>query len=435
MGALISKDPAISEPTSELLALLSLCSLKNEIQSLEAESNVWQKTMEVTKIREGSFASILRFELKSTPGVYSIWKLMPLESDPSQAEPGTYAGTSVRDAVAEVKALALMSDSPGFVEMRSATVLKGCLTPFLRQIFDDWIEKHPEDDWSCGHDGEQLWLLIEMTDAGTDLETLLKDDCPKELRLNKQKKGSRLTLHQAWDIFFLTAEALAHGEQHSQFEHRDLHPGNVCIKEKTSDCESPISTSSELSDGLCIQPHTELEVTVIDYTFSRARLAEGEILANSMQDKDMFKQHSEIANDQQQYDIYGQMRMIVEGSGNSSKDTSGMWELYFPTTNVTWLWHILTILLQETEGFGENGASYKIKDAKKLARQLADLRIDLAPKNRGRCDYLSATDIVRSEMWGKKQMLDFDIWEDDAFEHEARYMQKLRRQRSKRLKK
>ena len=418
------------EGIAELTALLSLSSVDNHVQSLGSMTKTWEKSFNVGKIAQGSYASILRVSLKDEPETYTIWKLMPLRTHRYWKASFGVDSTLIPDAAMEIKALELMNDVPGFVQLRSATVLHGPPTEFLLNIFKHWIECHPEDNVQVEWCKDQLWLLIEMTDAGTDLETLVTTGFPSGTLLNRRKRGARLSLEQAWDIFFLTADGLANGEEYVQFEHRDLHPGNICIRKKGAHPQgSPQGPSIDRSKAQRIHTYTDLEVTIIDYTLSRAML-EGEILANSMQDKAIFKQKSKKPNDQRQFDIYRWMRDIFEGTPYPKGDTTELWKAYSPISNVRWLHHLLTIILQETDGFGKDGQGYTENHDREMASTLARLRADLAPKNVLSCDYFTATDIVQSQTIKGIEKSKEEMADMVNYPHESQYMRTVRVARS-----
>lgn len=366
--------------------------------------------------------------------MYTIWKLLPLKNSKFWNHSLCVNATLIQDAATEIMALELMNDIPGFVQLRSATVQQGVPTALLLKIFENWTNDHPEDFEGVDWGEDPLWLLAEMTDAGTDLETLLSKGLPGYTFLNKQRKAARLNLEQAWDIFFLTAEALAHGEQYARFEHRDLHPGNVCIKKRVKKTKSPPrSPSVEYPKSQHVPTYTDIEVTIIDYTLSRAIVGGDQVLAPSMQDEELFKQRGKKPNDQRQYDMYRWMRDIFEGTPHPEGDTSELWKASIPMTNVRWLHHLLIILMQETEGFGKDGKGYKVKTEQRLASTLANLRTELAPENVSKCDYLTATDVIRSQLVNKAKMVEELIEEKVNYPYEAQYMQGLRAARSERL--
>ena len=87
-----------------------------------------------------------------------------------------------------------------------------------------------------------------MEDAGSDLE-----DQPIP------------NVFVIWDIFWSAAIALAKAEASCQFEHRDLHEGNICVRWPDKE------KSGRLIGRWDAKVHlTGVDVTVIDYTLSRA---------------------------------------------------------------------------------------------------------------------------------------------------------------------
>ena len=107
--------------------------------------------------------------------------------------------------------------------------------------------------------------------------------------------------------------------------------------------------------------YTNLEITLIDYTLSRATLANGEILANAMKDKTIFDQRIEKPgntqqhNDNQQYDMYRKMRNLVINEFEG-KDESQAWLNFVPQTNVLWLYHILSVLMRSADTSNKTNA-------------------------------------------------------------------------------
>ena len=103
----------------------------------------------------------------------------------------------------------------------------------------------------------QLWAVVEMDDAGCELE-----------------KFAWSSIFQIYDIFWGVAMALARAEEYAMFEHRDLHLGNVCIRSTRGDgCRDPPTeldvARHPSSSGFGI---SSLETTIIDYSLSRADL-------------------------------------------------------------------------------------------------------------------------------------------------------------------
>ena len=344
---------AHNDTGNEIAALTHLEHVKDEIHSFEQACRLWAENYHITKIAHGSYAAIFRLQLRLDTSKYVIAKLMPLKP---KAGKGSRAmdQTSIDDAATEVKALDAMSEIPGFVGFSEAWVLKGALPSVFEEQYKDWARIHPEDGFT-GYSKEQLWCFIEMSDAGIDLEQVLQNRASKKQLLRDSGDEKGLTAVQCWDIFWGIAEALGRGEEFSEFEHRDLHPGNVCIK--NSDF-----TSNTMNEPPLRKKYTTLEVTLIDYTLSRATLPNGEVLANTMKDQSIFDQRiknprtKQQYNDNQQYEAYRQMRKLVIHDLLGCKDPGQAWRSFVPRTNVLWLHHILSILLRNTGTHRKNGA-------------------------------------------------------------------------------
>lgn len=387
---------------TELIPLLALPYISTPAPlSFSAQYAQWATDLSITKVAQGSYASILRLALPEEPFTYTIWKLMPLK--PRHGKGSRMEGaTCIEDAIAELRLLEAMSKTPGFVEFRSAMVLKGAVPKDLQEVERLWhdeeynrvqLSERKEDACEDGEEEreygpEQLWLFVEMSDAGEDVENWLKR--------NLGTVGPR----EVWDLFWGTAEAVAQGEAELGFEHRDLHLGNICVKKRKSQNDRSYNGSSEICEeasgsiveGSANEPlvrrFTDLEVTLIDYTLSRAsidgttslnassghamtpaspsRLSKGEdathdIFANSMRDPALFTQDSEDPLDQLQYDTYRHMRDIMArhhcsnirkpGSDDTRRGrmpkvgTEEQWKTSMPATNLLWLHHVCVILM------------------------------------------------------------------------------------------
>lgn len=373
---------------SELLPLLSLQTTNSQPQTLGSLYETLSTHFSISKISQGSYASIYRLALHNSFSEYTIWKLIPLR--PVTGRGSRAEGcTSFTDAVAEIKMLNALSAMPGYVEMRSTYLLHGPMPIALQDIESKWWdtlnekeqddldESHGQRRWDDGH----WWCFIEMSDAGQDLESLLK-----ERSRGRSTSERKMTMEEVWDIFWGVTEAIAHGENQAGFEHRDLHPGNVCIRHRQPATDSSAPTNieetilSQDEDGCLIKRFTDLEITLIDYTLSRAEIAvpaaissspshhlppppiasgelddvEREVLANSFRDASLFSQHSTDPVDERQFDTYRRMREIMYRHHKPAKRKQG-WRTFMPETNVAWLGHLLWILLDAAAFFTDQG--------------------------------------------------------------------------------
>ena len=106
----------------------------------------------------------------------------------------------------------------GFVEVLGRYVFQGAYPPQLLALWDNYNqEQESENDRPDNLPVDQLYIALEFNNAGKDLEKF------------KFKHASQAL--QAWKQ---VAHALAVAEEELQFEHRDLHWGNVLVKETTN---------------------------------------------------------------------------------------------------------------------------------------------------------------------------------------------------------
>lgn len=177
--------------------------------------------------------------------------------------------------------------------------------------------------------GEQHFLVISLEDGGLDLETF-------------QFKN----MNQINSVVFQLVYALALAEEKIQFEHRDLHLGNILVK------ECPFNIFS--INGQDQFDFSGLKCSIIDYSLSRlkdnADIAFRDLDSISW----LFEGDSKIDS---QYQVYKDMRI---SKGNSS------WEEFHPRSNILWLSFVLERLVSKQKK--------SICRPKKLYNSLMDLQ-------------------------------------------------------------
>lgn len=143
------------------------------------------------------------------------------------------------------------------------------------------------------------------------------------------------------------ALALAVAEKKLQFEHRDLHWGNILL--------SPTNDkfiTFKINGNLFEVPSEGIKVTIIDYTLSRM-LFEGVVLYSDLSnDDDLFTSHGDY-----QFDIYRLMKSNLEND----------WQRFEPFNNILWLHYIVDKLI--------NGARYKSNKNRKHRSAIEDLMV------------------------------------------------------------
>ena len=341
---------------TEVSQLTSLPFVDNEVADFQNFCEGWEKQFTLSTIGQGSYASVFKMELKCDPGQYSVWKMMPLKPSKGRGSRPPRDQTLIKDAATEVQMLVAMSDIDGFVQFRSAHVVKGSVPDQIGGAHKVWAKTlTPKNTWYRKlmkiefPSKDQLWLLMEMTDAGQDLESLL---CTARLE-NKD-----YSVHETSDMFWGIAEALVRGEEQAEFEHRDMHAGNICIKIR----DKPLNITTEHG----VPRLSKYEVTLIDYTLSRLTTPSGDVLATAI-DEAIFRQTGDTIDAKRQNAVYRTMRSVVKNKKKPGVTKSQMWNEYVPRTNVLWLRHVLRDLFEVTQNRPNS------QEEKKMRKALLDL--------------------------------------------------------------
>ena len=182
----------------------------------------------VEKIAEASYGEVYRLnmadrstELKFGASDESVLKVIPLKSLVSHRRKKleTLQMSAVEDVLTEAQTLMRMTVVPGFTNLRDIRVMRGRLPrQFVRAwkaYLRDGTESHfPDPSKSGTYTKDQLWAVIEMQNAGVDVEKFVLQN----------------TI-QIWDIFWSVAMALAKGEELAKFEVR-LDPSTIYMTER-----------------------------------------------------------------------------------------------------------------------------------------------------------------------------------------------------------
>lgn len=407
-GPLSNRTPAdtptncFSEHCASLLELTS-----HPISSFSDWSDGISDDFTLIKIAEASFGEVYRLslhpevaedpEIALTKNDESVLKVIALKQPPStlpkskkdrsKALEKAEGMSNPADVASELKLLQRLSDIPGFTHFRDLRVLQGRPPGLFAEAFKAFnaaqktakkeLSIFPDPAKKSSYDKDQLWAVIEMQDAGTDLEKLVA-------------QGVSSNIWVVWDIFWQVVLALAKGEEEAEFEHRDLHLGNICVRTPEPVVEANIDISKTFG-------FTSFEATLIDYTVSRASMtpaseAPSPIAQNLPCDEVAY---IDLANDphlfygdsaeEYQYDIYRYMRGCIYYStpfasfpndGTSANDddevgeeggeenlapgppsteemaliertTNRSWRQFHPQTNLCWLHFVLYMLLEQ----------------------------------------------------------------------------------------
>jgi serine/threonine-protein kinase haspin len=271
------------------LPLLSLSDGK-KVESFQHWSSELEPHFQITKIAEASFSEVYRLSAihpASTSNQESVLKVVALKTPPNaplpcqlhtrtardrqgqvakemaEREESDQWKSEVTDVLSEVKLLQNLNHIPGFTNFRDLTILQGRPSPAFGDAWRAWNKSRargkksefPDPSKKASYDDTQLWAIIEMQDAGTDCEKIMEN-------------GGLSSIWEVWDVFWGVCLSVAKAEETCNFEHRDLHMGNICVRSLRAEGDI---TQVTIEDPIRRKfRFTGLDTTVIDYTLSRA---------------------------------------------------------------------------------------------------------------------------------------------------------------------
>uniref|UniRef100_A0A0R3RGM4 Protein kinase domain-containing protein n=1 Tax=Elaeophora elaphi TaxID=1147741 RepID=A0A0R3RGM4_9BILA len=204
------------------------------------------------KLGEGTFGEVFRINYK---GEIVALKVIPIGG--TKIVNGDKQ-KSFRDITAELIVSKELSDlghtedgysTQGFIHLRGAIVVKGSYPKSLITAWEHYDKlMKSENDHPCIFNSNQHFLLLAFEDGGIDLE-----------------KYVITSVLQAYSIIYQVLLALSVAEYRLSFEHRDLHCGNILIRNVQSDAAIKANYS-----GIEVSVPTHgVEVKIIDFTLSR----------------------------------------------------------------------------------------------------------------------------------------------------------------------
>ncbi|KAJ5189700.1 hypothetical protein N7491_008255 [Penicillium cf. griseofulvum] len=343
--------PILSEALSPIAA--------QGIQKFDSWASRSANMFAVAKLAEGSYGEVYKLHLweEACRPVVSKSKLAKLKSYgdgvfkvvPLRAKsgPGSKKFTTIDEIVSEVKMLKYLDPIPGFARFREIHVVQGRFPESFQNAWDHYKKTkddcmNPNPSNKRAYPDTQLWAIVEMDDAGCELE-----------------KFAWSSIFQIYDIFWGVAMALARAEEYAMFEHRDLHLGNVCIRSTREDgCMDPPTefdiARQPSSSGFGL---SSLETTIIDYSLSRADLlltddpaGLTEVASSDLDKKQLFDAIGQDEDEIMQRNTYRYMRAtLYTGCPLETEkvaDVPGIWAEYSPRTNLVWLLFLLQSLFK-----------------------------------------------------------------------------------------
>lgn len=220
------------------------------------------------------------------------------------------------EVIQELSIMMAMSPIEGFARIKFAKVVRG---PYPAALTELHLARGTEQRKPGEYSNSQLFVVVRMEYCGIDLE-----------------KFPLTSWGQAYDIINQVAHALSQGEQVHEYEHRDLHWGNVMID----------------------QDHDKLKVKLIDFTLSRAKVGE-RIMFTGLDNPNFFKGKGDY-----QFTTYRLMRQLVQNKDGaddvkpftqdrvteeaSLADTNN-YAVFCPATNVLWIHYLLDRIVNQKQ--------------------------------------------------------------------------------------
>ncbi|KAG5728490.1 Serine/threonine-protein kinase haspin [Termitomyces sp. T112] len=280
-----------------------------------------------------------------------VLKVIPLRNESDEGTPPASAKdmneddvpapTDAKDVLKEIIVTEAMGQvCAGFVKLLKTYVVRGKYPEVLLRLWDEYhASKGSESVRPDKFFVSQVYAIIVLPNGGPDLEAY------KFLHPNKM--GWR----QASSIFWQVAKSLAHAEQLVSFEHRDLHLGQILVKDLPVAEVLPLQAwnqnvqpNSKPSRVYMDDPVHGVRATLIDLGLSRMDAGDGD--GGEMIHWTPFEDELFMGEGDYQFDVY---RMMKEHN-------QGTWEEFKPLTNVMWL-HYLVVKLMKVKRLRAPAAS------------------------------------------------------------------------------
>ncbi|PNP50935.1 hypothetical protein THARTR1_08556 [Trichoderma harzianum] len=318
---------------------------------------------QIVKIAEASSAEVYRITNKRGTSIIKAIRL------PSPIKPLTKTQVasglideephSQGDVNNELQISEWLSDIPGFAVYKERYIVQGKTTSELLETHQTVQRKMKREDPGRAqyypspsrYLDDTKFLVVELGDAGKSLENWKLD-----------------SVDQLWDIFLLEAIALARAEEVAMFEHRDLHEGNLCVKQARPPRKRDPNTEGFFG-------YSGLEITILDYGLSRA-----EDLTNDDSKPIVYDLERDLSLFTSTYNpqckVYRQMRSFLLRADREwlppeahnvpyAKGIDGplSWDAYAPYTNVLWLAYTYEYMVDHFEGSKRELTKFKKETA------------------------------------------------------------------------
>ncbi|KAL3122832.1 hypothetical protein niasHT_002875 [Heterodera trifolii] len=268
-----------------------------------------------SKIGEGAFGEVFRIDSIAV-------KVMPFAIKQEQCSTrvnGDYLKTAkfIFNELFITKQLTELSEdsgsdfvTPSFTQLRMRKIVKGYFPKKLLKAWDAFKKAKPElsenERPDIYADEDRHFVIIGLSYGGKDLEAYTI------------RNG-----HECYSIFHQLALSLAIAESVLEFEHRDLHAGNILV-ERCADNEK----IRYIYQGKKINVVSNgVRASIIDFSISRLTKKGVPFFVDLSQDTGLFAQNGVSDGGDYQYDVYRMMKTVA----------SENWSSFWPQTNVYWM--------------------------------------------------------------------------------------------------
>ncbi|XP_050745546.1 serine/threonine-protein kinase haspin homolog isoform X2 [Drosophila biarmipes] len=241
------------------------------------------KMLNTHKIGEGAYGEVFRYNanLKECSKHKNdiVLKIIPIDGS---IEVNGEKQKTFSQIWPEIIITNKMSSIQGFANMKKVLAVKGKYPQHFLKLWERYDDKKGSENDHPGLFREnQLFIVLELHFAGCDMS-----------------KFTFLNAEQSYYALQQIIISLAVGEEDYQFEHRDLHLGNLLIKTTT---KKHVSFKFNNMDLMVLSKG--VNTTIIDYTLSRITIDDCCYFNDLSNDDELF-----LASGDYQYDIYRMMR-------------------------------------------------------------------------------------------------------------------------------
>ncbi|GME76130.1 unnamed protein product [Ambrosiozyma monospora] len=294
----------------------------------------------------------------------------------------------LKEVIQELSITMSLSCVKGFVTLKAAKIVRGKYPQPLLDLCTEYLEKEEQhritQQKQKNNNNKQ-----QQPQSKKIVRAMMYPESQNYLVMKLEYGGISLEKFevvnwtQCYNIFKGIVESLVRAEATHEFEHRDLHWGNILIKSKSkAQCRagsswltstSDADTTEEGDDSMVTfsdaeKVSNEVEVRLIDFALARARVGDN-VMFTGLDDPNFFKGKGDY-----QFSIYRMMRQklnsrsISAGSSNSvnsmhsgssvdNDDVQTMpefhtssaikWSVHEPRTNCLWLHYLLHKLIHD----------------------------------------------------------------------------------------